>query len=78
MANYTLRFFDKAENNEIETFSTELSKIHIGINSDEIGNQNNSGIIYLDISTAIKFSKELRRQIAIAKGNELNTLGDEQ
>lgn len=78
MANYTLRFFDKSEINEIETFATELSKIHIGINSDEIGNQNNSGMIYLDISTAIKFSKELRRQIAIAKGNELNTLGYEQ
>lgn len=73
MANYTLRFFDKAEKNEIETLSTELSKIQIGINSDEIGENHNAGVIYLDISTAIKFSKELRRQIAIAKSNIVNT-----
>lgn len=78
MANYTLRFFDKSENNQIETFATELSKIHIGINTDEIGNNINSGMIYLDVSTAIKFSKELRRQIAILKSGELNTLKDGQ
>lgn len=69
MANYTLRFYDTSERNEIESSHTELNKIEIGINASEIGEQQNAGLIYLDISTAIKFSKELRRQIALAKEN---------
>lgn len=67
MAHYAFRFYDPSERNEIETSFTELQKIEIGINASEIGENHNSALIYLDISTAIKFSKELRRQIALAK-----------
>lgn len=67
MANYTLRIFDSSERNEIAVYCTELSKIEITINQGLIGEQHNAGLIYLDVSTAIKLSKELKRQIALAK-----------
>jgi len=67
MANYTLRIFDSGDRNEIQVCCTELSKIEISINQGLIGEEENAGFIYLDISSAIKLSKELRRQIALAK-----------
>lgn len=67
MANYTLRIFDAGDRNEIQVLCTELSKIEICINQGLIGEQENAGLIYLDVSTAIKLSKELKRQIALAK-----------
>ena len=68
MANYTLRIFDSGDRNEIQVCYTELSKIQIGINQDDIGCESgNAALIYLDVSTAIKLSKELKRQIALAK-----------
>lgn len=67
MANYTLRIFDSGDRNEIQVCCTELSKIQIGINQDDIGESLNAALIYLDVSTAIKLSKELKRQIALAK-----------
>ena len=67
MANYQLLFLDKKEENDIQSFATDFGKIYIAINNDEIGFRDNSAAICIDISTAIKFSKELRRQIAIAK-----------
>ena len=67
MANYTVSVYDSSNQNEISVDSTPLSKIEISINGDKIGEIQNSGLIYLDVSSAIKFSKELRRQIAIAK-----------
>lgn len=68
MANYTLRIFDTGDRNEIQVCYTELSKIQIGINQDDIGGESgNAALIYLDVSTAIKLSKELKRQIALAK-----------
>ena len=76
MANYTLRIFDSGDRNEIQVSYTHLSKIGIGINKDEIGEGHNSALIYLDVSTAIKLSKELKRQIALAKEqieNEANS-----
>ena len=67
MANYTLRIFDSGDRNEIQVCYTELSKIQIGINHDEIGEGGNAALIYLDIDSAIKLSKELKRQISLAK-----------
>ena len=72
MANYQLMFFDKREQNDIQSFATDLFKIYIAINNDEIGSRDNAACICIDISTAIKFSKELRRQISIAKGKMEN------
>lgn len=67
MANYTVNVYDSLNHNEICVDFTPLSKIEISINGDRIGEIQNAGSIYLDISSAIKFSKELRRQIALAK-----------
>ena len=67
MANYQLMFLDEKEQNDIQSFATDLFKIYIAINNDEIGFRDNAASICIDISTAIKFSKELRRQISIAK-----------
>jgi hypothetical protein len=67
MANYAVRIFDPAGRNEIQVSYTYLSKIGIGINQDEIGEGHNSALIYLDLSSAIKLSKELKRQIALVK-----------
>lgn len=67
MANYTVRIYDTGARNEIQVSYTHLSKIEIGINQDEIGENTNSALIYLDVSSAIKLSKELKRQIALAK-----------
>ena len=74
MANYQLLFLDKKEENDIQSFATDLGKIYIAINNDEIGFRDNSATICIDISTAIKFSKELRRQIAIAKEKYTNQI----
>lgn len=67
MANYTVSVYDAKHENEICVDFTPNSKISISINGDSTGLNPNSGLILLDISSAIKFSKELRRQIANAK-----------
>lgn len=69
MANFKLLFLDETDNNDIQVFNTSLNKIYIAINNDDIGdNKTNCACIALDVQTAVKFSKELRRQIAEAKG----------
>lgn len=78
MANYTVSVYDSTNYNEICADFTPLSKIEISINGDRIGEIQNAAIICLDISSAIKFSKELRRQIALAKEQfETNKSGDD-
>lgn len=58
--------------------STELEVITIE-DYIQIGLENDGKLllINLDIDTAVKFSKELRRQIAIAKDFELNSEDNE-
>lgn len=67
MANVKLSFLDENCENELQVFCNTLDKIYLAINREEIGHDINSGFIVFDVETAVKFSKELRRQIAIAK-----------
>ena len=70
MANFKLCFLDEKSEDEIQVFCNTENKIFLSINDDELGSPYvNSAFITLDIDTAIKFSKELRRHIAIAKSN---------
>lgn len=70
MANFKLCFLDEKSENDIQVFCNIENQIFLSINDDEIGSPYmNSAFITLDIDTAIKFSKELRRHIAIAKSN---------
>ena len=67
MANIRTVFLDEDLETGIEVFINANKKIAIDITS---GNQFNVAVIELDIDTAIKLSKELRRQIAILKNEE--------
>ena len=68
MVNVKLSFIDKEQENELQVYCNTENEIFIGINYENFG-ELNSGIIAIDIDTAIKFSKEIRKQIAIAKDN---------
>lgn len=68
-----IKFKDLAEDDftELEVINFD-DYIQIGLeNEDELLQIN------LDIETAVKFSKELRRQIAIAKDYQLNSEDNE-
>lgn len=71
MANTRLFFYGTDKGNT-ESHSLEIyvlqNEIFIEID-DNIGNQN--ACITLDKSTAIKFSKEIRRQIALLENEEV-------
>ncbi len=67
MANIKTVFLDEDLETGIEVFINANKKIAIDITS---GNQFNVAVIELNIDTAIKLSKELRRQIAILKNEE--------
>ena len=68
MAKVKLSFICTDNENELQVFCNTENQIFIGINYENFG-ELNSGIIAIDIDTAIKFSKEIRKQIAIAKDN---------
>ena len=72
MANVKLAFLDPENENELQVYCNQFDEIFIGINKNDIG-QFNSAFITLDIETAVKMAKELRRQIAIAKSNIQST-----
>ena len=67
MVNIKTVFLDEDLETGIEVFINANKKIVIDITS---GNQFNVAFIELNIDTAIKLSKELRRQIAILKNEE--------
>ena len=67
MENIRTVFLDEDLETGIEVFINANKKIAIDITS---GNQFNVAFIELNIDTAIKLSKELRRQIAILKNEE--------
>lgn len=67
MANVKTLFLDVDLETEIEVFVNSNLKLAIDITSK---NEYNNAVIELDIDTAIKLSKELRRQIAIIKNAE--------
>ena len=71
MAKVKLSFICTDNENELQVFCNTENQIFIAINRDDIGALN-SGFMVLDIDTAVKFSKELRRQIANAKFNVEN------
>lgn len=67
MANIKTVFLDEDLETGIEVFINANKKLAIDITSS---NQFNVAVIELNIDTAIKLSKELRRQIAILKNEE--------
>lgn len=69
MANVKLSFLDPKRDNSIMVIANQFNEIYLGINEDGYDGINEAWIV-LDIETAIKFSKELRKQIAIAKSNQ--------
>lgn len=71
MANLKLLFYDTESENEIQLYANTENEIFIAINKELTNVYDiNTAYISLDIDTAIKLSKELRRQIAIAKFNK--------
>jgi len=56
----------KTDNSELKCFCNTLQQIYIEIKTDNLHKQ----FICLDKATAIKFSKELRKQIAIISDEE--------
>lgn len=73
MANLKLLFYDTDSENEIQLYANTENEIFIAINKELTNVYDiNTAYISLDIDTAIKLSKELRRQIAIAKSNKEN------
>lgn len=76
MVNVKLSFTDKEQENELQVYCNTNNEIFLGINFEDFGNLN-TAIIALNIDTAIKFSKELRKQIAIAKELILNSEDNE-
>ena len=67
MANIKTVFLDEDLETGIEVFINANKKLAIDITSV---NQFNVAVIELNIDTAIKLSKELRRKIAILKNEE--------
>ena len=67
MANIKTVFLDEDLETEIEVFINVHDKIAINITSE---NEYNNAVIELNLHTAIKLSKELRRQIGILKSEE--------
>ena len=55
-------FIDSENDTHLEVFATQEGKIAVLINDNQVEH-----CILLDISTSIAFSKELRREINIAK-----------
>ena len=71
MANLKLLFYDTESENEIQLYANTENEIFIAINKELTNVYDiNTAYISFDIDTAIKLSKELRRQIAIAKFNK--------
>lgn len=66
MANIKLSFFDPESENKIETFVNTRERIFIGINHNS-NSEYNSACMELDVETAVRLSRELRRQIALLK-----------
>lgn len=68
MAQVKLIFFDTEEKNQLEVFSDINQGVTLLIQSEHTISQPPQIVrIGLDIPTAVKFSKELRRQIAVSK-----------
>ena len=72
MANISLKFIgnsDISNNQLMEVYAMSSGEIFISI-EDRKGNE--SLFIELDLSTAIRFDKELRKQIGLIKNNPSN------
>lgn len=67
MVHVKLLFYDPDVEDKIQVFANAHNKIYIGINSEMNGPYENSACITLDVETAVKFAKELRRSIALIK-----------
>ena len=69
MANVKISFLDFQDESEIQVYNNQDDEIYIAINPSDFGHSYNAAWISLDVDTAVKFAKELRRQIAISKHN---------
>ena len=67
MGNIRLSFYDENENC-LKVQNTDFNVITIQINDGDVGNRN-CAEISIDVCTAVKFCKELRKQIGEAKEN---------
>lgn len=67
MANVKIVFVNPETKDELRTFVNTSNRVYIGVNSDIHQGEFNSGYIELDVETAVRFSRELRRQIALLK-----------
>ena len=64
MANIEMKFYDPVYDTYIKSFaknSTEMSCIQITIDDEYTGSKS----VFLDRATAIRFQKELKRQISL-------------
>jgi hypothetical protein len=62
----------ETEENELECFCNISNKISITIFDKAVNNYGYPNVIQLDKNTAIKLSKELRKQISLIEESEVN------
>lgn len=71
MANFKLLFVSYLDGSNIEIRSANSGSIELIIEDKDIL-RNCTSSLYLDVNTAVKLCKELKRQIAISKENQIN------
>lgn len=71
MANFKLLFVSDLDGSNIEITSTNSGSIKMILEDKDTLNDCTASL-YLDVNTAVKLCKELKRQISIAKENQLN------
>lgn len=71
MANFKLLFVSDLDGSNIEITSTNSGSIKLILEDKDTLNDCTASL-YLDVNTAVKLCKELKRQISIAKENQLN------
>lgn len=72
MANVKLSFYDPQSMNDLQvTVSDNIDGIKFFLREGNPGGEEVNSMIVLDVDTAVKFSKELRRQIAMVKDNQI-------
>jgi len=59
-------------NHEMLAYANTNNEIFISIKNNDVAHDFNDTFIVLDLPTAIKFSKHLRKEIALAKDMEVN------
>lgn len=71
MANFKLLFVSDLDGSNIEITSTNSGSLNLTI-QDKDSLRKCTASVYLDVNTAVKLCKELKRQISVAKENQLS------